>query len=176
MNATTLTIPTLTTDRRRLRAPVLADFESYAAYRAGPRSGGVGGPFTRARSLSHLCALVGHWQIRGFGRWIIADRDTDAALGVCGPFFPEGWPEPEIAWTVFDGAEGRGIAFEAARIARRYAYDTLGWTSVMSAIMPDNLRSVALARRLGCTHEDDYRHPDLGRLQIWRHPAPAEVV
>ncbi len=176
MTDTLLCIPTLTTERLVLRAPKAEDFEAYATYRAGPRSKGVGGPFPRDKSFDHICALVGHWQIRGFGRWIIADRDTDAALGVTGLFYPDGWPEPEIAWTVFDGVEGRGIACEAALRARAYAYDTLGWSTVMSAIMPDNTRSLALARRMGCQYEADFDHPGLGCLQIWRHPSPEEAA
>lgn len=168
-------IPTLTTERLTLRAPKPADFETYAAFRAGPRSRGVGGPFPRDKSFEHICAVVGHWHLRGYGRWIIADRQTDAALGLAGLFYPEGWPEPEIAWTVFDGAEGRGIAYEAACAARAYAYDTLGWTTVMSAIMDDNLRSQALARRMGARHERDVAHPVHGTLQIWRHLSPEEA-
>ena len=84
----------------------------------------LGGPFTRIQSFETLSALVGHWHLRGFGRWIVADAATGAALGVVGPFYPEGWPEPEIAWSLFDGAEGRGIAFEAASAARDCAFGT----------------------------------------------------
>jgi ribosomal-protein-alanine N-acetyltransferase len=106
---------------------------------------------------------------------MIADWETDAPLGVVGLMFPEDWPEPEIAWSVFAAAEGRGIAFEAARFARRYAYDTLGWSTVISCIKPENMRSVALARRMGATYESDYDHPVIGTIQIWRHPSPSEV-
>ena len=40
--------------------------------------------------------------------------ETDAPLGVVGLMFPEGWPEPEIAWSLFDAAEGRGIALDSS--------------------------------------------------------------
>ena len=43
-----------------------------------------------------------------------ADRNDGAALGVVGLFYPEGWPEPELAWSLFANAEGRGVAREAA--------------------------------------------------------------
>ena len=45
---TTVTIPTLETDRLILRAPKAEDFEAYAAFCASPRSAGVGGPYNRA--------------------------------------------------------------------------------------------------------------------------------
>ncbi len=171
---TTITIPTLTTERLTLRAPRLSDLDAYAAFRASPRASFVGGPHTRQQSFDGLCAIVGQWQMRGYGRWIIADRQTDEPLGTVGLYHPEDWPEREIAWTLFDGAEGRGIAYEAARAARTYAYTEAGWTTAISLIDAKNTRSAALAKRLGAQVERVYDHPEFGAMDIWRHPAPEE--
>ena len=165
-------IPTLATERLTLRAPKPSDFEAYAAFRASPRSVWVGGPQSRREAFTGFCALWGHWAARGYGRWMVADRETDAPLGVVGLLFPEDWPEPEIAWSLFDGAEGRGVACEAALAARGHAYETLGWTTAISLIAPGNARSAALAERLGCVWERDHAHPDFGRMPLWRHPGP----
>jgi ribosomal-protein-alanine N-acetyltransferase len=91
---------------------------------------------------------------------------------VVGILYPEDWPEPEIAWSLFAEAEGRGIAYEAAQVARRYAYETLGWTTIISCVKPENTRSAALARRLGARPDGHHDHPMIGRLHIWRHPGP----
>ena len=123
-------------------------------------------------TFSRLCAIAGHWDLYGYGRWIIADRATDAALGVSGVYHPVSWPEPEIAWTVFAHAEGKGIAKEAATAARDYVYDTLGWPTVISCITADNPRSIALAQRMGATRDGSFVHPEYGPLDIWRHVAP----
>ena len=170
---TTVNIPTVETERLRLRAAKWSDFDAYADFRASPRSKGVGGPYSREQTVDHLAELIGHWHLRGFGRWVVADKSTDAPLGVVGLYHPEAWPEPEVAWTLFDAAEGKGIAFEAAAASRAYAYDTLGWTTAISCIYPDNPRSIALAERLGATREGTFDHPSLGQLGIWRHPGPA---
>lgn len=172
MSGTTLRIPTLETARLRLRAARMDDFEAYAAFRGSERARVLGGPFGRTEAFDQLAELVGHWQLRGFGRWMVADRATDAPLGVVGLYFPEGWPEPEVAWSVFAAAEGRGIAREAALAAREHAYRHLGWTTAVSLIRPDNTRSAALARRLGARIEGAHTHPTLGRSDIWRHPGP----
>lgn len=165
-------IPVIETGRLRLRSPEARDFDAYAAFRASPRAAFVGGPYDRASSFLALCAIVGQWHLRGYGRWLVADRETDAPLGIVGLYHPEDWPEAEIGWSVFGPAEGRGIAAEAARAARAYAYGTLGWTRVVSLTTADNLRSQALARRLGCVLEGLFEHPVYGPLQVWRHPAP----
>lgn len=167
------TIPTLTTERLTLRAPRLSDFAAYADFRASPRARFVGGPDTEIQAWGQFTGLAGQWMILGFGRWIVADRHSDAPLGVVGLFYPVGWPEPEIAWSMFATGEGRGLAQEAALAARRYAYDSAGWTTAISVIAPDNTRSLALAQRLGCQPEATFDHAVFGAMQIWRHPAPA---
>ena len=170
---TTLKIPTIETERLRLRSVKPADFPAYCAFRTDPeRTKYLGGVDDEARSFDRLSEIVGHWLMRGFGRFMIADKTTDEPLGVVGPYYPADWPEPEIAWSVFAKAEGRGIAFEAATASRAFAYDTLGWTTAISMIYGDNQRSISLAKRMGCTPAPDFHHPQHGVMQVWRHPAP----
>lgn len=169
-------IPVIETARLRLRAAEMRDFEAYAAFRMDPvRTQGVGGPCTRAEAFDKLGEIIGHWHLRGFGRWIVADKDSDAALGVVGLYHPDDWPEPEIAWSVFADAEGKGIAQEAAVASRHYAYDTLGWDTVVSCITPGNARSRALAERMGATHDGTHQTPDGLEVDIYRHPGPEAV-
>lgn len=166
--------PRLTTARLTLRLPQASDFDAWAACMASDRSKFIGGPVERHFAWRSFCHLAGHWLIRGYGMFVFADRQTDAPYGMTGPWFPEGWPEEEIGWTVWDaGVEGRGYAQEAALAARDYAYSTMGWTTAISLIDADNTRSVTLARRMGCAFERDYTHPQYGAMQVWRHPATA---
>lgn len=163
-------IPVLETANLRLRGAELRDFDAYATFRASDRAAFVGGPNTRAQAFDKLGEIVGHWSLRGYGRWIVADKSTDDALGVVGLFFPDDWPEPEIAWSVFETAEGRGVAFEAAMAAKDYAFNTLGWTTAISCVEPGNHRSAALAKRMGAVQEDDFTTVDGLHLQVYRHP------
>lgn len=165
-------IPEVETERLRLRAPAPRDFESFAGFYASQRARFVGGPLSRTAAWGSFSGMAGHWVLRGYGRWLVADRETDAALGVVGPFHPESWPEPEIAWLLFAHAEGRGLALEAARAARAFAYGRLGWRTAISMIGPANARSAALGERLGCHFERVFEHPDFGALHVWRHPGP----
>lgn len=173
---TTISIPTLQTDHLVLRCPHPSDFEAYAAFRASDRALHVGGPNKRYQSYDILCAIIGHWHLRGYGRWTVADKATQDPLGIVGLMFPDDWPEPEIAWSVYETAEGRGVALEAAKAARAYAYDTLGWTRVISCIAPGNHRSRALAQRMGAVHESTMDHVEIGALEIHRHLSPQELA
>ncbi|MEM9796775.1 MAG: GNAT family N-acetyltransferase [Pseudomonadota bacterium] len=169
-------IPTLTTERLTLRAPRLTDFEAHAEFRASDRASFVGGPDDRARAWSHFTGLAGQWLLRGYGRWVVADRDSDAPLGVVGLHHPDDWPEPELAWSVYETGEGRGLAQEAALAARDYAYATLGWSTLISFVDPANARSLALAERLGCRADGIYDHPRFGPFHVMRHPGPPHLA
>lgn len=167
------TTPVLETPRLILRAPRLADFDLAAAYQASARARFTGGPVDRNLAWRGFGHMIGHWVLRGYGVFVLQERATGRALGTAGPWFPEGWPEPEIAWTLWDAeAEGKGYATEAALATRTYAYDTLGWTTAISLILDGNDRSAALAARLGCVREGGFTHAQFGATSIWRHPAP----
>ena len=170
---TSVQIPVFETGRIRLRAPRFEDLDAFYRFRSSERAAGVGGPHPdKAEALVKLESLMGHWQTRGYGRWLVADRETDAPLGVVGLMYPLDWPEPEIAWSLFDGAEGRGLAYEAAVFSRAYAYEVLGWRTAISCTTPDNTRSKALALRMGATYEGDYNPPACGLMNGWRHLGP----
>lgn len=169
-------IPSLQTERLTLRAPRLSDFEPLAEFRASDRAAFVGGPQSKSNSWNYLAAMIGHWDMRGFGRWIITETGhDDTPLGTVGPLHPFDWPEREIGWSLFANGEGRGIAFEAAVAARHYAYTTLGWTTAASFINLENTRSLKLAERMGCRPDGSFEHEIFGTMHIWRHPSPAEV-
>ncbi|MGY6705957.1 GNAT family N-acetyltransferase [Roseinatronobacter sp.] len=165
-------IAPLHTERLILRAPSAQDFPAFAAYFMSERARFTGGQPDRILAWNRFCVTLGHWHMRGYGVFVMVRRDTGAVIGAAGPFYPEGWPEPEIAWQLWDGtAEGHGFAQEGARAARAHVYDDLGWTTVVSLIAPDNTRSRALAQRLGCWLDGTHPHPHFGPLEIWRHPA-----
>jgi len=170
--------PVLTTERLILRAPRRGDFEPWAAMAMSERARFIGGPLDRSLAWRALGHLTGHWVHRGFGMFIFAAKtDPDTPLGMTGPWFPEGWPEHEIGWTIWAPvAEGKGYAFEAAKAARAYAFRDLGWTTAVSYIDPANDRSVALAVRLGATLDPDADHPGETPCLVYRHPATRGVA
>ena len=71
-----------------LRAPVLADFEPYAAFFASPRSNYEDGPLTRGAAWKEFASVTGQWMLKGYGAFSIEDRATGAYLGETGIFHP----------------------------------------------------------------------------------------
>lgn len=169
--------PVLQSENLILRGPDHKDAEPLIAFLQDPvRAAGFGHIPLRGEAWRWFALLVGHWHIHGYGYFVIEEKGTAKPAGITGVWKPEGWPEPEIGWVVFDGFEGKGIAFEAATRARRWAYTDLGLTTLTSNIHASNDRSKALATRLGARFERTYRNENVGETELWRHPGPAEVL
>ena len=173
---TEFTIPTLQTERLTLRAPAAADIEPLAAFYASDRSSFVGGPLSRDLAWRQLATEIGHWPLKGYGRWMVDLTETGETIGMVGLWNPEGWPEAECGWDLMNGHEGRGYATEAALAARAYAYDVLGWTTLISLVAPGNEGSARVATRLGARKDGEFTHAKLGHLHVYRHPGPEALA
>ncbi|SLN18141.1 Putative ribosomal N-acetyltransferase YdaF [Roseovarius albus] len=165
--------PRLETERLILRGPEPKDAEKVIAFYADKdRSWGFGGPISRADAWRWFALSVGHWSMRGYGFLTMELKETGEACGMTGIWDPDGWPEPEIGWLMFDGFEGKGLAMEGALRARQWAFEDLGFTTLTSNILPGNDRSVALAERMGAWFEKAYDNPHMGHDHMYRHPGP----
>lgn len=163
-------IPTIETTRLSLRAPAESDLASMTAFGASPRSGFVGGPYDHWGAWRVLLAGIGHWALRGYGYWSVDLRETGAFIGRVGVIYPNGTPEPELAWGLFDGFEGKGYGTEAVLAARRYADENFGLAPLASFIDPKNAASMRLALRVGAVLEGQMVE-DGTTLHTYRHPA-----
>ena len=165
-------IPTLTTERLVLRAPVVADFAPFASHYMSPRSSYEGGPHSREGAWKEFATAAAGWMLRGYGSLSVTEAGSGAYLGEVGIYHLATYPAPEIGWMVLPRAEGRGIAAEAARALRDWAYATQGWTTLVSHIDPENARSIRLAERLGARLDPAAPHPEDDPCLVYRHPGP----
>ena len=167
--------PVIETERLHLRGLGEQDFAPLAAFYASDRAKFVGGPMDAEETWRMLATEIGHWTLRGYGRFAVEEKATGATVGVIGPWNPEGWPEPEIGWDLMNGFEGKGYATEAGRATLDYAYKTLGWPTAISLVANGNDGSAAVAQRLGATEDGTYTHVRWGPMTVYRH-APAEAL
>ncbi|MEX2519467.1 MAG: GNAT family N-acetyltransferase [Paracoccaceae bacterium] len=171
------TPPIIETERLVLRPPEGRDWEPWAEFMASDRAAFVGGPQDRSAAWRAFGHIIGHGAMRGFTLFMVTRKGDDTALGSVGPWFPEGWPEREIGWTLWSGAlEGGGFAFEAASAARAWIWSDLGWGGAVSYIAKENARSIALAQRLGAELDPAADTPRGEDCHVFRHQRPEAAV
>lgn len=152
-------VPSVDTERLRLRPWRDDDLDAYAAISADPqvmRHLGHGGALSRPDAWRQMAMFTGHWQLKGFGTWAVEEKDTGHFVGRIGLHEPEGWPGVEVGWTLAREVWGRGYASEGGRAALQYAWDVLRARHVISLIIPENTASIRVAERLGETFEREW--------------------
>ena len=106
-------------------------------------------PMNRIEAWRHMAGALGHWVIRGYGVFSVIHRQSGEWIGRVGPFFPEGWPEKEVGWTLSPKHRHQGYATEAALAAIDFVFENLGWQRVIHCVLEGNEASAAVARRVG---------------------------
>jgi RimJ/RimL family protein N-acetyltransferase len=149
-------IPTLETERLRIRAHTLADFDALAAMWADPRVVRfIGGkPSSREESWGRLLRYSGMWALLGHGFWAVEEKRSGAFIGEggFGSFMREIEPEiaaPEQGWALAPAAHGKGYAFEAVSAMTSWGEAHFGRRDFMCIISPENAPSLRLAAKLG---------------------------
>jgi RimJ/RimL family protein N-acetyltransferase len=117
--------------------------------------------------VAELAFLVGHWQLLGFGMFVVEARATGAVLGRVGPLQPKGWPGLEVAWALAPAARGQGFATEAARAAIDWTFAATGVERIISIIDPRNTASQKVAERVGEQRTQEQFAPFGEPCDIW---------
>ena len=160
----------LTTKRLILRQPTARDVPASAAFWSSARSHMMGGPWSAEEHARETADLDAQWQKHGFSLFAVTLNGVDQAVGLVGPFFPDGHPEPELAWSLWDERlEGKGIAYEAATAARDWFFATSGFATAISYTNPENHRSHRLCDRLGAVVDPDAACPHAPPVVTYRH-------
>ena len=168
----------LATARLDLRMFREDDLDAYADMCADEevmRFIGAGGPVGADVAWRHMALFVGEWSLHGYGMWAIEERASRRLIGRVGFLNPHGWPACELGWLLARDAWGHGFALEAAQAAMAYGRANLGIRGLISLIRPDNLRSIALAHRLGATLDRKIEFMGNEAL-LYEHPLAAAAT
>jgi RimJ/RimL family protein N-acetyltransferase len=148
--------PEIETERLRLRAHTLADFDALAAMWADPVVVRhiSGKPSTREESWARLLRYPGMWALIGYGFWAIEEKATGRFVGEGGfaDFKREIDPSieaPEQGWALAPAAHGRGYATEAVAAMIGWGEQHFGRRDFACIISPGNAASIRVAEKAG---------------------------
>ena len=165
--------PELVTQRLVLRPHLLEDFDPMSEMYATPQVfryiGGVA--LARDEVWSRLLRSVGHWQLLGFGYWVITSKADGGYLGEAGfsdfrrDIKPPLYRVPEIGWALVAGAHGLGLATEAVRKMIEWGDLNLESNHSVAMIQAENVESARVAQK--CGYAEWRRGPYKGQTQVF---------
>ncbi len=184
-----MTTPVIETARMRLRVVAPGDLEAYVALwqEESVLRYTIGTALTRETAWSRILRTTGHWQVFGFGFFVIEDRESGALIGEAGFHDMKRAIKPslegtlEAGWMLLPPYQGKGVAGEVMQAAILWAEATFPDMNFSAIIDPENTPSRTLARKLGFSEgiATEYAgHPTIicrrpGIRQALRHSAPS---
>jgi RimJ/RimL family protein N-acetyltransferase len=147
----------LETPRLRLRRHRAEDFAASAAMWADPIvTRYIGGkPSTQEESWSRVLRYAGHWDLCGWGYWLVEERAGGAFVGEIGfadfkrDLDPPLGELPELGWALAARAHGQGLATEGVQAALAWGDQHLRRAATVCLIHPDNAASIRVAEKCG---------------------------
>jgi RimJ/RimL family protein N-acetyltransferase len=151
---------TIATERLLLRQPTASDVTPMMEVHQDPEVMRFLGPYpvTLTIAWKNIAMMVGHWEMLGYGSWVVMDKSSGEMVGRVGLWYPDGWLGVELGWTVKRSWWGHGIATEASRAALEWAWANVQVDHIISMIHPENAASIRIAEKLGESFEHSQIH------------------
>jgi RimJ/RimL family protein N-acetyltransferase len=132
----------------------LDDLDELAALLADPdviRYVGHGLPISRTESENALHSIIRHWDIHGFGRWAVMDKEPQEFIGYGGLRSLMG--TPEMVYHFAKAYWGRGLATEMARASLRFGFEEHQFDHIVAVAKPENAASIHVMEKVGMKYE-----------------------
>jgi [ribosomal protein S5]-alanine N-acetyltransferase len=108
----------------------------------------------------------------GFGLWLVALKDGDTPIGLCGPLRRDTLEHADLGFALLARHSGQGYAREAACAVLAYSRDVLQLDPILAVTAQENPASIKLLGKLGFQFErmiDLPGYTEPSRLFALRH-------
>ncbi len=161
----------LETPRLILRHQVLSDLDDLWALYCNPNITKYipDAPRSREEAQEELeWHMNGHPRNPQLGLWATVHKETGKFIGRCGllPWTIDGQDEIEVAYTIAEEYQGRGLGSEAAQAILHYGFEKLNLSRLICLIDSENVASQKVATKIGMTFEKE-AHDELGTFLIY---------
>lgn len=137
-----------------LRRPIKEDFDKLYQIFGDPvvMRHWVGGPDkTPDETKKRIDEIDHHWEIHGFGDFVVIEKKTERLIGYCGLHYIDDLNDINIGYAFKRSYWRRGLAFEVCQRIIKYAFERLYLSHIVAVIWPDNMPSINLAKKCGMT-------------------------
>jgi RimJ/RimL family protein N-acetyltransferase len=95
----------------------------------------------------------------GFGLYLVALRETDEAIGICGLLKRDSLEDVDIGFALLEKFRRKGFAYESAAAVMEYGRIALELERIVAITSPDNEASMRVLQKLGLRFEKMIRMP-----------------
>lgn len=126
----------------------------------------TGEPPSEAEVRDGLIEAIGHWELHGFGLWLLRDRWDGQLIGRGGlqHTFVTGRDEVEVAWAIIPDLWGCGLATELARTSVEAAFGPLALEEVFAYTLPNNWASRRVMEKCGFGYDGPIEAHGVGQV------------
>lgn len=100
-----------------------------------------------------LTGPVASYEQHGFGLWLVALRDSNVPIGICGLLKRDSLPDVDVGFAFLPQFCSRGYAYESASAAISFGAKVMGLQRIVAITNPDNAASIKVLEKLGLRFE-----------------------
>jgi RimJ/RimL family protein N-acetyltransferase len=99
--------------------------------------------------------VINQYKENGYGRWLVAEKETGNPIGWCGLKFHTDTKETDIGYRLLESAWGQGYATESAKACIDYGFKHFNLNRIIGDAMKENTASINVFKKLGMTYLKD---------------------
>jgi [ribosomal protein S5]-alanine N-acetyltransferase len=158
----------ITTERLTLRPFQANDLEAVHQLLSDPTvmRFSLNGPYCKEKSTAFMYQCIQKSEKKQPSLLAIIEKKSNRLIGSSG-FFPQkilGKEELEIGYRLLEEFWGQGLATEASRAVKNYAFNEMGLTRLIALIEKENTASVRVAQKNGFKLEKEMLYD--GRITV----------
>ena len=112
-----------------------------------------GSILNKEQSLAYIDRNIDSYAKFNFGRYTLREKKSSRLIGMCG--FLETELGIDFGYRLSKDMWGCGLGFEAANAVFNYGIDFLCLQDLVAGVMPENLASIKILKRLGFVYQKD---------------------
>jgi RimJ/RimL family protein N-acetyltransferase len=99
--------------------------------------------------------VINQYKENGYGRWLVAEKETGNPIGWCGLKFHTDTKETDIGYRLLESAWGKGYATESAKACIDYGFKHFNLNRIIGDAIKENTASINVFKKLGMTYLKD---------------------
>jgi len=96
------------------------------------------------------------YEINGFGRWAVIDKNNGEFLGWCGLKYVPKLNETDIGFRFFEKYWNKGFATESAKACLNYGFENFNLKTIIGRAMAENTASIKVLEKIGLKYEKEF--------------------